>query len=164
MGDLMGGGEPPRSGDPRDRPAAGHPAGGIRPPPLEVELAWTGDLRFEAAGGGGRRGLVDGDSLAGLSPMETLLAALGSCAASDVVDILRKGRESFRSVVVRLSGERRAEIPRRFVRVRVEVRVAGAVERSRAERAVSLAFEKYCSVRATLDPELPMEIDLRLEP
>ena len=129
---------------------------------LSVELAWQGDLRFDARGTG-QRVTLDGDAAAGPSPMEALLAARGSCAASDIVDILRKGRRPPRSVSLRLTGERRDEIPRRFTRIRAEVRITGEVDRARAERAVQLAFEKYCSVGASLDPAIPVEVDLRLE-
>jgi uncharacterized OsmC-like protein len=43
------------------------------------------------------------------------------------------------------------------------VRVTGAVERAKAQRAVHLAFEKYCSVRASLDPAIPIEIEVVVE-
>jgi putative redox protein len=133
------------------------------PPLLAVELEWTGGLEFQAYGKARAGILVDGDSVRGPSPMETLLSALASCAASDIVDILRKGRQELRALVIRLTGERRAEIPRRFTRIRAHVRIAGTVERAKAERAVHLAFDKYCSVRASLDPAIPVEIDLEVE-
>ncbi len=130
-----------------------------------VGMRWTGTgMGFEAAGAGGVAIAVDGEGIAGPSPVETLLVALGSCAASDVVEILRKGRQEVRSLEVTLTGERRAEQPRRYTRIVAEVRIAGAVERAKAERALALAFEKYCSVRATLDPALPLEVLLELEP
>jgi putative redox protein len=132
------------------------------PPPLAVDLEWSGDQRFEARGKAGR-GLVDGDGAAAPSPMETLLTALASCAAADIVDILRKGRQDLRSLSIRLTGERRAEVPRRFTSFQARVRVTGAVERARAERAAELAFGKYCSVRATLDPAIPLEIVVEVE-
>jgi putative redox protein len=138
--------------------------GADRPRALELDLTWTRDFQFEARGRGGVVVTIDGDGAAGPSPMESLLAALGSCAATDIVDILRKGRRPPRELSVRLKGERREEVPRRYVRIRAVVRIAGEVDRPRAERAVKLAFEKYCSVRASLDPALPIEVGLRLEP
>lgn len=142
---------------------AGDDAPGTKSPELTLELVWDGDFRFEASGRGGAKVVVDGDSAAGPSPMEALLAALGSCAATDVVDILRKGRQELHGLAIRLVGERREEIPRSFTRIRAEVRIAGPVERAKAERAVKLAFEKYCSVKASLDPAIPVEVDVRLE-
>ncbi len=132
------------------------------PPPLEVDVDWSGDLRFDVRGKAART-LVDGDGAAAPSPMETLLAALATCAATDVVDILRKGRQELRSLSIHVTGERRAEVPRGLTRVRARVRVTGAVERAKAERAVRLAFETYCSVRASLDPAIPIEIEVAVE-
>jgi putative redox protein len=131
-------------------------------PPLEVALEWHGDSRFEVEGRAART-QVDGDGLTAPSPMETLLAALASCAATDVVDILRKGRQPLRALAIHLTGERRADVPRGLTRVRARVRVAGAVERAKAERAAQLAFEKYCSVRASLDPAIPIDIEVTVE-
>jgi putative redox protein len=132
-------------------------------PPLTTEVVWDGGLRFRASGASGVGVGVDGEGKAGPSPMETLLASLGSCAGTDVADILRKGRQDFRSLTIRLRGDRRAEPPRSFVRIAVEVELRGRIERAKAERAVQLAFDKYCSVRASLDPAIPLDISLRLD-
>lgn len=139
-------------------PGESPPAGALR-----VELEWDGDLRFEARGRGGVPATVDGDGAAGPSPMEALLAALGACAAADIVEILRKARQPAASLSLRLTGARRREVPRRFTRIVAEVRIGGAVERARAERAVRLAFEKYCSVAASLDPAIPVEVELDVD-
>jgi putative redox protein len=58
---------------------------------------------------------------------------------------------------VTFRGERREEHPRRFTRIEGEFRIAGTVDPAKADRAVRLAVERYCSVRATLDPALPVE-------
>jgi putative redox protein len=134
------------------------------PPMLEVAVDWLGEFRFEGRGRSGASLSIDGDGVTTPSPTEMLLVALGTCAGYDVVDILRKGRRPPRAVSMRIVGERRSEVPRRFVRMQVEVRIAGEVERERAERAVELAFEKYCSVRASLDPAIPIEITTMVEP
>ncbi|MBA2564828.1 MAG: OsmC family protein [Gemmatimonadetes bacterium] len=131
---------------------------------VSVDLAWAGGLRFDMAGSAGIAVQVDGDSAVAPSPMEALLGALGACAAADIVEILRKGRQDLRGLSLRLTGERRAEIPRRYVRIRVDVRIRGQVPLSRAQRAVALAFGTYCSVRATLDPSLPLETTVMVEP
>jgi putative redox protein len=122
-------------------------------------LEWRGDSLFEARGKVAV-GQADGDGVAALSPMETLLAALASCAATDIVDILRKGRQPLRGLSVHLSGDRRAEVPRGLTRVRARVQVTGAVDPAKAERAAYLAFEKYCSVRVSLDPAIPIDIEV----
>jgi putative redox protein len=59
---------------------------------------------------------------------------------------------------IEVEGERREEMPRRFQRLRITYRVDGAgIEAIHAERAVALAFEKYCSVAASLAPDTLVE-------
>lgn len=146
------------------RPVGSSAAAGAGPRRgVDVELTWEGGQRFAARGKGSATIVLDGEAVAGPSPMEALLEALASCAAVDVVEILRKGRQDVKALRVRFSGERREEHPRRFVRIQGEFRIAGAVEPAKAERAVQLAVERYCSVRASLDPAIPVEWRVVLE-
>ena len=131
-------------------------------PPVEIELEWQSDLRFE-----GRAGRVvtaiDGHGEAGPSPMTLLLMALASCTGSDVVEILRKGRQDLRALRIEGRGERRREpLPPRYTRVRLVFGMEGAIERSKAERAVELSLEKYCSVLHTLAEDVELEWEVRL--
>src|SRR5688572_19810033 len=116
-----------RSATTPDGRGAANDDSAARPPDLTVALAWEGGFRFAVCGAAPGPVTLDGDSAAGLSPMEALLGALGACAATEIVDILRKGRQELRSLSLRLTGERRAEVPRRYVRIQAEVRIAGAV-------------------------------------
>lgn len=94
--------------------------------------------------------------------MILLLEALASCAGSDVVDILRKGRQELQGLRVRATGDRRQEAPHRYLKIRLEFEVDGPVERSKAERAVALSLEKYCSVYHTLRDDLELAWEVRL--
>jgi putative redox protein len=38
----------------------------------------------------------------------------------------------------------------------------GGIEREAAERAIELSITKYCSVRNSLDPDIPVEWSLQL--
>ncbi|HEU4585345.1 MAG TPA: hypothetical protein VFR95_06325, partial [Gemmatimonadaceae bacterium] len=52
---------------------------------------------------------------------------------------------------------------RRLTYVRLAFRITGeGIERHHAERAIDLAINKYCSVRDSLDPNLPIEWTLAL--
>ena len=74
------------------------------------------------------------------------------------MDILGKRRTPVEKLTVDVEGERREDIPRRFVRVRLTYNLEGAgIEAPHAERAVALAFEKYCSVAASLAPDIVAE-------
>ena len=115
---------------------------------------WKGDLLFEA-GAGERTHLVDGNSLAAPSPVETLLSSLATCAASDVVDILAKQRTPVQQLEVDVLATRRAEYPRRVLTAELTFTIRGdGIEPAQAERAVALSLEKYCTVAASLAEDI----------
>jgi putative redox protein len=89
--------------------------------------------------------------------VDAVLSALGACTAVDVVDILAKRRTPLASLAVDVTGERFEGTPGRLTRIHLAYTMAGAgVERAHAERAVELAVTKYCSVRDSLDPAIPV--------
>jgi putative redox protein len=123
---------------------------------------WRGEHRFEA-GPEGRTVLVDADAKTAPGPVETLLNALATCSGVDVLDILAKRRTPAERFVVNVTATRRTEAPRRVQRLDLEFHVDGpgiAVEH--AERAIALSFEKYCSVAASLAPDIVAETTLIL--
>lgn len=133
-------------------------------PPARVHVAWAGDRRFDAGRPGGPTLRLDGSGETGQSPVDGLLSALGACTAVDVVDILAKRRTPLESLAVEVEGERFAGTPGRLVRVHLVYRLRGAgVERAHAERAVELAVTKYCSVRDSLDPAIPISWTIELD-
>ena len=124
---------------------------------------WRGDRRFDA-GPEGRTHLVDGDAKVAPGPVETVLDAIATCTAVDVLDILAKRRTPVEAMTIDVIGHRRSEQPRRLMRVELEYRIRGAgIEREHAERAIKLALEKYCSVAASLAPDIGIETRLVLE-
>jgi putative redox protein len=123
-----------------------------------IRLTWSGaGMRFR---GGGTEPpspeiVVDGDASEGPSPMLTLLLALAGCTGSDVVLILEKMRVKLRTLTIDITGVRRDQDPRRFVEIRLRFVLAGeGLDRAKAERAVSLSLEKYCSVAHSLNPDI----------
>ena len=87
------------------------------------------------------------------TPMELLLVALGSCTGVDVVSILRKKRQDVSAYRVEVRGERRAEHPRSYSRMKVHHIVTGRnISEQSVAQAIQLSEEKYCSVAATLRP------------
>lgn len=95
--------------------------------------------------------------------MLTLLLAAASCSGADVVAILAKMRVGLRSLVVDVEGTRRDEEPRRYVAVRFLFRMSGEkLDRAKAERAVSLSLEKYCSVIHSMAPDISIHHDIEI--
>jgi putative redox protein len=105
----------------------------------------------------GRALVLDTDSQrsSGPSPVELLLVALGSCTATDVAGILKKKRQQVTSYTIEVSGERRDEYPRSYTSMNVHHIVTGyAISPAAVAHAVELSETKYCSVAATLKPQV----------
>lgn len=130
---------------------------------MPITVRWDDEKRFEVETETGVRVALDGDGEAGPSPMEVLLASLAGCMAIDVVDILRKGREELTGCAVRAEGERREDPPRRYTGIRLVFELEGrGLSRRKAERAVELSRETYCSVSATLAPDLDVSVKIEI--
>lgn len=139
-------------------------------PGVEVKSAnrvlvnWTGGQSFEAGRPGGVTHRIDGDAVVGPSPVDSLLNALAACSAIDVVEILSKRRTPVRTLSVEVQGARAAATPARVIGIHLTFRIAGeGVERIHAERAIELSVNKYCSVRDSIDPAIPVRWTLDLE-
>ena len=64
---------------------------------------------------------------------------------------------------VDVHGTRRDEEPRRFTAIRFAWTIAGAgADETKARRAIDLSVEKYCSVLASLAPDIAVSYDLTL--
>ena len=111
---------------------------------------WIDQQRFVATAGSNHSIVLDGENHTGNSPMELVLLGLCGCTGYDVVSILRKKREPFTSVEVRVEAERAAEPPTVYTEIRLVYRVGGKVSHKAVEDAVKLSEEKYCSVAAML--------------
>lgn len=133
-------------------------------PPASVQVTWTGDHVFEGARqSGGPSITMDSTGKQGPSPIDTLLCALAACTAVDVVDILTKRRTPMSALSVDVNGERFSGTPGRITRIHLIYHIIGAgVERVHAERAIDLAVTKYCSVRDSLDANMPITWALEL--
>jgi len=120
-----------------------------------VSLRWEEGLRFIGGAPDGPVSMVDGDNTTAPGPMLTLLLAAASCSGSDVVLILKKMRVQLRDLRIDVTGERREQEPRRYTAIHFDYHVAGeGLDQTRAERAVSLSVEKYCSVIHSLASDL----------
>lgn len=132
-------------------------------PTAAVTIRWREQLVFE--GGRVERPpiTVDGDSKIATSPVEMLLVAAATCTAADVVDILKKMRVDLRVLEVDMRGARREEHPRRFTAIQFHFRVSGTgADETKVRRAVDLSLEKYCSVMASLAPDIQVGYDVSI--
>ena len=87
----------------------------------------------------------------GVRPMHMLIMGLGGCAAIDVIMILQKQRQQIADFAIALEAEREeGKEPNLWKKVQVTFRLNGKVDQQKAEKAVALSMEKYCSVAETL--------------
>lgn len=99
----------------------------------------------------------------GPSPMDALLLGSAACAGADVVSILKKMQMPLEAVSIEVTGERREEHPKCYSAMKYVFRFTGeGLERSKAERAVSLSLEKYCSVLHSLAPHIAIDHEIEL--
>ena len=131
--------------------------------PSRILVNWKTERIFEAGREGRPAVLLDGDGIQAPTPPEALLASLASCVSVDIVDILAKRRTPVEKYSVEALGERVDSIPRRFKHITLNVSITGAgIERGPAEHAIDLAVTKYCSVRDSLAPDIPIVWNLSL--
>ena len=131
----------------------------------EITMRWRAGegLVFDAGAPGRPTVLVDGDGAVATSPVEMLLVAAATCSASDVVLILQKQRVAPQALEVALRGTRRAEQPRRYTALHFAFTISGVgVDETKARRAIDLSLEKYCSVVASLAPDIRVTYDVAL--
>jgi putative redox protein len=92
------------------------------------------------------------------SPVELLLVALGSCTATDVASILKKKRQRVTNYTIEVSGERRADYPRSYTSMHVRHIITGIdISPKAVAQAIELSETKYCSVAATLRPQVEIQ-------
>ena len=131
----------------------------------QVTIRWVGPgLEFEGGRDDGPTMVLDGNGAAGPSPVQLLLLSLGGCSAADVVDILGKMRVPLEALTVRVEGDRVADPPRRFTRIKVTyvTRGLGVDDEEKLRRAVALSHEKYCSVLHTIRPDVVIQSEIDL--
>ena len=118
-------------------------------------VTWEGKRRFTARTPDGREGRFDtpeshGDEGTAPTPMEAVLHALAGCAAVDVVSILEKMRQPLTGLRVEIEADRAEDHPKVYTAIRMRFVIGGDVDAAKAERAVALSEEMFCSVSAML--------------
>jgi putative redox protein len=93
----------------------------------------------------------DRQSNTGASPVETVLSALGSCSAMDVVGIMAKKRQDMTAYRILVTGLQRDEYPQVYTEVTITHEVDGhGISEAAVRRAIELSALKYCPVNAML--------------
>ncbi|MDX1665836.1 MAG: OsmC family protein [Saprospiraceae bacterium] len=121
------------------------------------------DYHLEATNDTGNTLETDGSQDIGghgraMRPMQTVLAALGSCSAIDVIMFLRKMRQPLEDIEIEVKADREADkTPSLFTRIYVHYRLTGDISEKKAEKAIRMSMETYCSVAKMLEKAAPIE-------
>lgn len=122
-----------------------------------VQVHWIDGKEFETKTESGHRVVTDasiqaGGNNHGPSPMELLLASLGSCTGISFVDILRKKRQAITSVEIRVEGVTGGDtVPKIYTDLEVVYVVRGKnVSPKAVEDAIHLSKTKYCGISTML--------------
>lgn len=133
---------------------------------MKARAKWVEGMAFMGEAGSGHSVIMDGapeygGRNIGIRPMEMLLIGLAGCTGFDVVQILKKGREAVTGCEVEVEAERATEDPKVFTKIHIAYRVSGrGLSQAKAERAVTLSKEKYCSASIMLGATAEMSTSL----
>ncbi len=83
--------------------------------------------------------------------MEILLAALGTCTATDIIIILAKKRQKLEGLELVISGERAPDPPQVWTKLEILYRLRGNLDEKAVRDTIELSENKYCSVAAMLN-------------
>ncbi|WP_183574778.1 OsmC family protein [Mucilaginibacter sp. X5P1] len=124
----------------------------------KIELARVnGDYGFVATDENGHSVKMDSNPQSGgldfgVRPMQMLLMGLGGCSAIDVIGILKKQRQEVKDYKMIINGDREAgKEPSLWSNIDIEFHLYGNIDPDKAQKAVELSVDKYCSVAATLE-------------
>ena len=128
---------------------------------MNVELIRVDDaFHFEAKGTSESIVHIDaaeavGGSNSGSRPMELLLMGVAGCSAIDVISILKKQKQEITDFRISVGGERvKEENTERkpFNTIEIHFQITGVnLDASKAEKAIKLSMEKYCSATAQFE-------------
>jgi putative redox protein len=121
----------------------------------KATVRYAGDHLFVGIPPSGTSFLMDSnfERRSAPSPLEHLLVSVAGCTAFDVQPILQKKRQDVTDYWVEISGERREEHPRAFIKFNIKHVIHGRnISEKAVVDAIELSNEKYCSVAATVRP------------
>ncbi len=108
-----------------------------------------GELNFKGTNSRNQSIALSGNKES-VSPMESVLMAAASCSSIDVEMILKKMRQEVTNIKVEVKGTRADAIPAVFTDIHLHYIITGNVKQEKAEKAVQMSMEEYCSVSIML--------------
>ncbi len=99
----------------------------------------------------------------GLTPMQLLAGSLAGCMSIDVILILQKQKINPKVYGVEIDAMQKAGTPSPFEAMHLIFTVDEHVPLEKMERAIQLSKEKYCSVSLSLNPNIKITHEVKIE-
>lgn len=96
-----------------------------------------------------RAKLPIGSAVGQFLPYDMLFGALASCLYYTFSDVIEKKRLIVDEVEIRVTGEKREEVPTTLAWVKIQVDIKSDADVNQLEKSVDLAC-KYCSIHETI--------------
>lgn len=127
---------------------------------LSNTLIYKSDKEFEATNQAGNTLPIDmfpQDEKKNQSPMDLVLSAVAACAAVDIVSMVKKRRKTFVDLKAESTADRAEGNPSKFTKIHINYIITSPdLTDKEAERIIDLAVGSYCSVAASLNPEIEL--------
>ncbi len=121
---------------------------------VNVSMSYLNDEKFQVLNESGNKLTIDmyeKDKKENLSPMELLLSAVTTCAAVEIVSMIKKRRRDFRDLKAESSGIRAETHPMYYKKINIKYIIYSKdLQDSEADRFIILALTKYCSVGSSI--------------
>ena len=121
---------------------------------VNVSMSYLNDEKFQVLNESGNKLTIDmyeKDKKENLSPMELLLSAVTTCAAVEIVSMIKKRRRDFRDLKAESSGIRAETHPMYYKKINIKYIIYSKdLQDSEADRFIGLALTKYCSVGSSI--------------
>jgi putative redox protein len=120
---------------------------------------WSGrKVKFVVESGSGHQVPLDEPPIlgedGGMRPTEMLLGALGACTGINAVLLLKKFKQSYRTVAVECQGEQQDDWPHAFTSIEIQFVIGWepgfTPDDEAVARALDMACNRHCPVDATL--------------
>lgn len=138
---------------------------------MNINVKWLGnDFHMEAENTDGGRIRIDGDTKiggleGGLSPLQLLLAGIGSCSTVDVISILEKQKQELKDIHVEVHSDKQKvdNSYSEFRSIHLHFVLEGELDPKKVARALDLSISKYCSVSKALEKgsEITYDFEIR---
>jgi putative redox protein len=138
---------------------------------MKITLRRVNDaVRFEASNERGHSILVEGGCSVGGEdqapyPTEYFMISQAACTAVDIVDLLKKMRQPLAHLEIEAEGIRaQDQVPKIFTGIHLHYRIYGNVKPQKAEKAISMSIEKYCTVSKMIDQVARITFSMEIIP